>query len=138
MVAGIPLLPMKPGPKFKIDAKAKRVVYAWLSAGGSLHDAADYLEVDYKTIYRMRQIDSEFAKGVNKAIKAGKKKLLDKMGKAKPWQAAAWMLERRWGKQFGKHEHVDHTSGGQPIKIEVRYNKPPQLIDQAARITASN
>lgn len=111
---------MKTGRPIKIDGKAKKIVYAWLTAGGSLRDAADYLEVDYKTIYRMRQRDASFAKGVNKAIKAGKKKLLDKMGKAKPWQAAAWMLERRWGKQFGRKDKLDVTTGNEPVTFTLK------------------
>ncbi len=109
----------KSGPKPKIGEHEQAQVLAILRVGGSLRDAADVIEVDYKTLYRLRQGDEQFAKGVRKAQKVGKMRLLRKIGKAKNWRAAAWMLERRWGEEFGRRERVEHSGPeGQPIAID--------------------
>ncbi len=94
----------KPGPKPKIDADAKRQIYAILSVGASLRDAAGYLGVDWKTIINAKKADPEFCTGCMKAANQGKIKMLKKIGKARQWQAAAWMLERKWGKEFGRKD----------------------------------
>lgn len=103
----------KPGPKPKITDEVKREIYAIVSVGASLKDAADYLGVSQECIYKIKQKDPEFYRGVKKAAKSGKIKLIKKVGSAKAWQSAAWMLERRWGKQFGRKDHVSQTVNGE-------------------------
>lgn len=89
-------------------------VYAILAVGGSLDDAADYLEIARSTLNLRLEKNPQFRKGVDRATAKGKLRLIKKVGKAQPWQAAAWMLERKWGKEFGKK--LDVMSGGKPIK----------------------
>lgn len=86
-----------------------------LQVGCSIFDAADVLGIDRSTIQNHRKASPKFSAGVNRAIASGKKRLIEKVGKAKPWQAAAWMLERKWGREYGKK--VDVTSGGKSIVI---------------------
>jgi hypothetical protein len=105
----------KGGPPQKIGPKEKTEVIAILRAGGSMRDAADIIGVDYATLYRMRQNDIEFANGVRKAVKEGKLRQIKKVRGAKDWRAAAWYLERRWGSEYGRHDHVDVTSKGEPV-----------------------
>ncbi len=108
---------MKPGPKPKITDDDRKTVLATVGVGGSLQDAADLIGVDYKTLYRLRQADPEFANGVKQAVKAGKLKLIKKVGKASSWQAAAWMLERKWGREYGRKDRHEHTgANGGPIQ----------------------
>lgn len=96
----------KPGPKLKIDADAERRIVAIVSAGGSLNDAADCIGVDRKTVSNRMRGDAEFSHRVKKAVAEGKIRLLEKIGKSREWKAAAWMLERKWGAEFGKK--VEH------------------------------
>jgi hypothetical protein len=113
--------PRKRGPKPKITDSVKQQIYAILTTGGSLDDAAGYLEIDTATIHRARRRDAKFAAGVKKAVRTGKLKLIQKVGKATAWQAAAWMLERKFGAEFGRRDVIknEHTGkNGGPIKVE--------------------
>lgn len=114
----------KPGPKPKIDDAAIQQVYAILAVSGSLNDAADYLSIDRMTINRKLTADPRFAKGVDRAIAKGKLRLMNKIGKAEPWQAAAWMLERKWGAEFGRKEAVT-------INGNVQHTHEHELVQNA-------
>src|SRR3712207_2296976 len=95
--------PKRPGPgrRPRIGDAERQQVLGVLSVGGSLSDAAAVINVDVSTLRRLKSKDPEFARGVRKAVRAGKVRLLQKIGKATHWQAAKWMLERRWGKNAG-------------------------------------
>lgn len=76
--------------------------------------------------------------------------LIDKVARAEDWKAAAWMLERRFGKDFGRREPVkiEHTGkGGGPIQTQgemkhaVDYDaieRELSTIGVARRIAANN
>lgn len=102
----------KPGPKPKVTPEVMRQVYAVLKVGGSLADAAGVIGCSCRTLRNARRDNPDFSLGIKRAIRDGKVRLLSKMGKAKAWQAAAWMLERRWGKQFGRKDRVSVTNKG--------------------------
>lgn len=112
----------KPGPKPKIGPEEEKQIHAVLAMGGSLNDAADYLGIARSTLNDRMASDEEFRKGVDRSTAQGKIRLIQKVGKADAWQAAAWMLERKWGTEFGRK--VDVTSGGDAIKILVEYADP--------------
>lgn len=110
----------KPGPKLKIDDGAKAEIFACLTVGASLQDASDYVGIARCTLTRLKQSDPEFAQGCAKAIKKGKLHCLNKIGKATAWQAAAWMLERRWYQEFSRKDKVEHSGPrGGPIVFDV-------------------
>jgi hypothetical protein len=48
--------------------------------------------------------DPQFYARVKKAKTAGKLRLVKRVRNAKPWQAAAWILERTHGKEFGRKD----------------------------------
>lgn len=106
----------KPGPKPAIDEKREAEILAALSIGGSQLDAAGYCGIDPKTIANHRRANPGFSARVEKAIYTGKLKLIKKVAQATAWQAAAWMLERRWGSEFGRRAAFDLTSGGDKIQ----------------------
>lgn len=111
---------MRPGPKLKIGPEEEKQILKLLEAGCSLKDAADVLEIGRNTLSVYKRECIEFGKGVDGAIAKGKARLIAKVGKAKPWQAAAWMLERKWGNEFGRKDLVrqEHTGkNGGPIQI---------------------
>ena len=107
----------KPGPKPKVGAKEREQVLGALGVGASIADAAALIRVDYKTLYRAIKADAEFAKGVKRAVISGKLRLIRKVANASPWHAAAWMLERRWGKQFGRKDTRTVKHDG-PVQFE--------------------
>jgi hypothetical protein len=111
----------KRGPKPKIGLAEKVKVYNWLQVGASLADCADLLRVSRDTFWAAMRADPAFRTGVKEAIKDGKLRLVKKVGNAKPWQAAAWMLERKYGQEFGRKDRHEHTgANGGPIKSETK------------------
>lgn len=136
----------KRGPKPKVTAEAKRKVYAMLKVGASLRDAAGCLGVDYKTLYRARKTDAQFANGVMKALREGKLLLLRKMGKARQWQAAAWMLERRWGKEFGRKDKqqvqvtgkIEHGASAELVRNLIADDESTRLANALAKRMAGH
>ena len=92
------------GRPTKINDTAKVQIYAILAVGASLEDAADFLGVDRSTITRSMQRDRLFAQGIKRAEARGKIRHLKKIGQAKAWQASAWMLERKWYKEFARRD----------------------------------
>lgn len=122
----------KRGRKPVITEAERRIIYGILTGHGSLDDAAGFLEIDLSTIYRTMHADEDFAKGVKRARKIGKRKLIAKVGKANAWQAAAWLLERRHGKEFGRHDKVDHKHTGaiRLLPMTLDGEKNPKLEDR--------
>jgi hypothetical protein len=115
--------PQKRGPKPKIGDKQRTEAIAIVKAGGSLNDAADIIGVARDTLNRHLRDNPKFRKGIDRAAASGKIRLVKKVGKSRPWQAAAWMLERKWGDEFGKRVDVQHDGG---LRVEVVYrNREP-------------
>jgi hypothetical protein len=113
----------KPGPKPKIGNEQRREVIAIVQAGGSLADAADIIGVGRETLNAALRQNAEFRKGVDRAQASGKLRLIRKVGnKKQPWQAAAWMLERKWGREYGKADTTTHDG---TVKVIVEYAPTP-------------
>jgi hypothetical protein len=115
----------KPGPKPKIGDRQAEQVYAILAVGGSLNDAADVLGIGRQTLNDRLAADPEFRKGVDRSVAEGKTRLIRKVGNATTWRAAAWMLERKWGREFGRRDfiHQEITGpGGGPQEHVVNHN----------------
>lgn len=110
---------MKRGPKPKIGDIERKRIFKELRDGASLKDAADVIGCDITTIFRLRQTDPKFAQGVRKAVKDGKMTCIRRIKRSKDWRASAWLLERRWGSEFGRRDRLEHTgSEGGPIQTQ--------------------
>lgn len=113
----------KRGPKFKIGPAEEKQIFAILSVGGSLADAADCLGIHRETLINQGKRDPKFSKGMMKAAAKGKISLIRRVGKAPQWQAAAWMLERKWGEEFGKKDKLEHTGkDGGAIEVKEQFD----------------
>lgn len=103
-------------PRKLADKLPREKIYAILSIGGSRTDAAKSLGVSMVTMQSEAKRDPEFLRGMEKAEAQGKLELLRKIKGAAPWQAAAWMLERKYPQEFARMDRHEHTgSGGGPI-----------------------
>ena len=98
----------------------RQKVLAVLGVGGSVSDAAGIIGVSVDTLQREMVRNRDFAAGVKRASKIGKLKLIQKVGSSADWKAAAWMLERKWGREWGKRDKVDVTSGGQSLTFVLK------------------
>lgn len=109
----------KPGPKPKIGPDQQKIVLGIVGNGGSIQDAADIIEVDQSTLRRHMRENPEFARGIKKAKKSGKMRLVQRVSTASSWQAAAWMLERMYGNEFGRKDRHEHTGkNGAPMETK--------------------
>lgn len=121
----------KRGPKPKIGPKEEAEIFACLTVGASMMDAADYLGIDVKTIRNHRKTSPKFSLGSKKAVSKGKLHHLNKIGKAPQWQASAFMLQSKWGAEYGRKEQVQHTGkGGGPIKLSTTTDLSKLTIDE--------
>jgi len=80
------------------------LVYGCVSVGTSLKDAAECAGVPVSVIRARRQSDPMFERGLRQAIHKGKVHHLTKITKSAAWQASAWVLERRWRRQFRRNQ----------------------------------
>ena len=96
--------PSSPSGAANLTDVAIGKVFACVSVGASLKDAADYVAIPISDILARRRTDAQFASGLRQATRQGKVHHLNKISKSPSWQASAWVLERRWRKQFGRNE----------------------------------
>jgi flavin-dependent dehydrogenase len=98
------------GAPVKIGDAERKQVLAVVGVGGSLRDAAGIIGCTAQTIRNHMRGDPTFLAGVRKAAKSGKMKLVQRVANAPAWQAAAWLLERRFGAEFGRKEFKEIRS----------------------------
>lgn len=92
----------KNGRPRKLKGSVDAQVMACLAMGASIKDATDYVGLDYSTILKRRDSDPSFSKRMRHAVALGKRRLVFKIMAASDWKAAAWMLERKWWKEYAK------------------------------------
>jgi transposase len=119
----------------KIGDTERREIIAVVATGGSLNDAADVVGIARDTLNRHLRENPAFRKGVDRAIAKGKIRLIKKVKNGKPWQAAAWMLERKFGEEYGKRDKVDIQHAG-TVTHNVRPMMEKVLADPAALASA--
>jgi hypothetical protein len=107
-------------------------VYDCVSVGASLKDAAEYIGVPVSVIRARRRADPAFALGLRQAIHKGKVFHLNKISRSSAWQASAWVLERRWRKQFGRNDPGNRRTAG---KLEI-YDWSRLNVEQQRQVLA--
>jgi|JI9StandDraft_2_1071091.scaffolds.fasta_scaffold74133_2 hypothetical protein len=106
-----------------ITEEDKRVVIELVAMGCSVRAAAARIGVDEKAIRHLKQTDETFFRNLKKALSECEQEHVTNIRAAGSlqWQASAWFLERRWGKDWGRKERLEHSGPrGGPIKIEAK------------------
>lgn len=81
---------------------------------------------------------AQFGMALQLAQGQAEKKYLDliKSAAVTHWQAAAWILERRWPKHWSRSAKIEHT-GERVLRVKLAMEKPPgaQILDSAPEAT---
>jgi transposase len=97
----------------------KKIVDA-IRVGATFRLACDYAGITEETFSQWRKKYSEFSDAIKEAEGAGAVGWLAKIEKAAndgSWQAAAWKLERRYPKEYGRQVVETEHSGAVTIKV---------------------
>lgn len=88
-------------------------------AGMSLRTACAYAGISDDTLVRRRKADPKLAERVEHAREMFKAKMVTLISAAAPknWNAAAWMLERKYPEEFGRQRlEITGVDGGKPLE----------------------
>ncbi len=100
------------GRATKLTPERHNAICDMVRDGVCLGEAAEAVGVDRGTVYRWRQSTRspyrEFAVELEQALGEAEARLVKHISQAAEttWQAAAWMLERRWPERWGRRDRV--------------------------------
>ena len=105
----------------------KGIILSAVECGASFTDAAAAAGIARSTFYEKRKEDPEFEADLARSKSVFKVSMLALINAAAPktWQAAAWLLERRYPKQFGRTTVETKHSGTVTSKIIVEGSFEP-------------
>jgi len=117
----------KSGAKRKMTPEVIAKLVEAIKAGSTNRLACQYAGISPSLFYETLQSNVEFLDTIKGAEASGAMKYLSRITDASElqWQAAAWMLERRFSDEYGKRV-VEHSGqGGGAIQIKVTYDDSP-------------
>lgn len=94
-----------PRPAIKLDEGRRKRLMAALEAGATLRMSAAAAGVSEDTLARWRKADADLQADIETAEARGAVRALEVIQQAAAagtWQAAAWMLERRYPADYGR------------------------------------
>lgn len=106
------------GRRTKYTAEVAKKITDAIRVGATYELAAKYAGVHYDTFNEWRKAKSEFSEAINMAEGQGALGWLAKIEQAAndgTWQAAAWKLERRYPREYGR-QVIEHSG-----KVDVEY-----------------
>ncbi len=129
-----PKLPRR-GRRPVLTQEMADTMYTMLANGNSVETAADFVGINPCTFYDWMNkgnraqsgMYAEFAKTMKKARAIAKVALVQAISQHPSWQAKAWLLERRFPKEWGRHL-VHSGKDGSPVAITILNSPPPIQI----------
>ena len=116
-------------PTKRTPENLQKIVQA-IKLGATYELAANYAGMSYETFNEWRKADVEVSEAIKQAEGQAAVLLLSKIEQAATdgnWQAAAWKLERRYPKMYGRTVQEQEHSG--ELKVNVVYAKPSTDTD---------
>lgn len=124
-----------PGRPTKLTPEVQTTIVNALAAGTYLETAAAAAGINQDTLHRWLRngaradggLQKGFSEAVKKALASAEVRNLATitLASASQWQAAAWILERRYPQRWGRVERHEQTGeGGGPIEVRVVYDEP--------------
>lgn len=116
------------GRPSKLDKKVTDKIVSYLRAGSYIETAAAASGITKQTLHSWlrRGADGEepyaaFCEEVETAQAEGEVRCLALIASAaqKQWQAAAWLLERRYPEKYGRKDRRDEEKNDQPLTVIV-------------------
>jgi len=110
------------GRKSKLTEETQKRILDFIRAGLPNKESANAVGMSERTFYDHLADNRSFRSAVEKAFAECAAEKVLRVRKAEPdsWQAAAWWLERRMRKDFGRVDRVEQTGeGGGPVQHEV-------------------
>ncbi len=105
----------------------KKITQA-IELGATYELACGYAGISYDTFNTWRQTKAKFSEAIKEAEGKASVKWLARIEQAtsEHWQAAAWKLERRYPKDYGRtvQEHTGENNGPLLVKIIERSDGP--------------
>ena len=98
---------------------AKKITDA-IRVGATHKLACDYAGIDEGTLANWRKRYSDFSDAIKEAEGGAVVKwlaLIDKAAQDGTWQAAAWKLERRYPREYGRQVVEQEHTGGMTVKV---------------------
>lgn len=108
-------------------------VIALIASGMNNKDASTGAGITQETFYKKKREDSEFSDLVEKAYVNFKLKHLRniaKSGNEGQWTASAWILERKWKREFGRVEMTSEIPDKYAEKTDEELNKMLLELEQ--------
>ena len=117
----------KPGRKTKYTPETVAKIVQAIKTGATYELAANFAGIGKTSFYDWLDKYPEFANAVKEAEGAGAIELLARIRKEAAegtWQAAAWILERRYPEMYGRQrQEVTGADGGDIVVKVIRGNQ---------------
>jgi len=123
----------KAGQPKAITGEKEKVLLAFIQAGGSRTKAAEYVGIHTSTIENEARRNPQFLDKLTHAEATSYQKHLSNVANAggDDWRASAFLLERKWRKEFGRQLDVNQNLTSE-IAIRVAGMTPEQARDALA------
>lgn len=112
---------MAGGRESKHTPEREARLLAGYSETGSGNVACARAGISRTTLSRWREADPTLQERIDEALGVWEDSLLQHITVAavKSWQAAAWLLERRWPERFGQRQRIEHsTPPGEALNVK--------------------
>ena len=120
----------------KYDEETTKKICQYIRVGNNYEDAAGLADIDERTLYRWKNKYPSFVTRLKRAEQESKAHDIAVIKKAgeRQWQAAAWMLERKYHKEYALKTVMEHTgNSNEPLVIKIISSAEKLQIDNGDR-----